>query len=117
MLNNCKTALQDDGKLVIAIPYLKNPLFWLALRKQDVPSMVEFCLEELVLEIEAAGFSVLDKGYLFVAPGFEEWLKYSWIATPIHFISNIWDWMPLLLKNGCESVFCQFFYFPDATFA
>ena len=98
MLQNFSSVLTNNGKYIVAVPNLKNSLFY-TLSNKDVPEMCEFTLSDLANELYQNGFNIIDRGYLFVGPGFKQWLKYAWMAFPINLIDKVYYRLPLTLKK------------------
>ena len=98
MLQSISSVLADKGKYVVAVPNLKNPLFHAALSSNEVPDMYKFTLSELEDELIQNGFKIVETGYLFVGPGFEQWLKRAWMAYPIRFIDKFYPKFPNVLR-------------------
>lgn len=92
-------ALQEDGKLILAVPNLGNPFFG-AVVAQTMPAMHSFTIDELIAEMEGGGFHVLEKGYAFVNAGFRQWLRSGWMAYPVLFVNSIFRSLPPFLQRS-----------------
>ena len=99
MLQNISSALVDHGKYIVAVPNLCNPLFYMALSNDDVPDMYTFTMSKLITELQHNDFKILESGFLFVASGFEQWIKGRWLVFPIKLIDMIYFRLPLLLQK------------------
>ena len=99
ILQNISAVLSEHGKYIVAVPNLKNPLFHAALSDNEVPDMWEFTLSDLENELLENGFNTIETGYMFVAPGFEQWLQSPWMAYPIHLIDNLYPSLPFVFRK------------------
>jgi len=99
ILQNASSALVDKGRYIVATPNLESPLFHAALSNNEVPEMWEFNLSELEDELRQNGFKIIETGYLFVSPGFEQWLENRWMAYPINFINKIYYRFPRIIRK------------------
>jgi len=107
ILQNIASVLSDHGKIIVAVPNLKNPLFHAALSDNNVPAMFKFTLPQLIHEIEENGFKPIESGQLFVAPGFEQWLKWPLMTYPINFIEKVYLKLPLILRKSLAAhIYC-----------
>ncbi len=97
-LNSFSENLSDDGFLIVAVPNLSNPLFHLAARG-DVPTMVSLGFEQLSAELEAANFVVCEMGDLFVAPGFEQWVRSRVLLPLLYGLVNIYPNLPRAIRR------------------
>jgi 2-polyprenyl-3-methyl-5-hydroxy-6-metoxy-1,4-benzoquinol methylase len=98
-LSNIYNSLNKNGRYIVAIPNLINPLFNSAISHDQVPKMAVFDSQSLQSELREAGFNILESGYLFVGPGFEQWLKTAWLAYPIYVVDKMWGIMPFFLRK------------------
>ena len=84
MLSIFHKSLSNEGKIIIAVPNLSNPLFNAFLKDDDVPDMHTFSMRELAKELKNSGFKIIEVGYLFVESGFEQWVKRYLFIYPIN---------------------------------
>ena len=99
VLKNVKSVLSKNGKFIVAVPNLGNPLFNTALSKTEVPAMYIFSPAELRHELQESGLKVIEQGYLFVSPGFEQWVRYEWMTSMIKIIEKAYTQFPYLIKK------------------
>jgi SAM-dependent methyltransferase len=92
-------SVSDGGRLLVAVPNLLNPIFRAALPRHGVPQMACLPTEALAAEMEAAGLRIVEQGYLFAAPGFEQWVRAPWLVWPTRLICNLWEVIPQPLRR------------------
>jgi len=98
ILRNVRSRLKPGGKCVIAVPNTGNLFFgWVV--DARMPAMHRFRMETLADEIERGGFRVIERGYHFVNPGFEQWLKARWMARPIWAVDRAFDRFPSVAQR------------------
>lgn len=90
--------LNADGRLLLVIPNLKNPLFQAAVRG-GVPEMVALSLRQLSEEVRLSGFEIIETGHLFVAQGFEQWVSRAWIVPFLKVLGRLYPDFPRWLKR------------------
>ena len=98
ILENVRAVLRDRGAFIVAVPNLHNPLFRFVV-DQKMPTMHPFTIQALTQELSRGGFRVLETGFSFVNPGFEQWLKSRWMAAPIHAVNAIFRLLPRSVKK------------------
>ncbi len=98
MLNNCRTLLKSQGKLLIAVPNLKNPFFG-GVVSSKMPDMACLSVEDLRSELRSAGFQILETGYSFVNPGFSQWLQGAWMKPFVKGADFLYEFIPMNLKR------------------
>jgi len=92
-LDNAKSIMKEDGILAISVPNLCNPFLHGASNEQ-MPKMYPFTVATLTDELETSGLTVIETGYSFVNPGFEQWVKYRWMIPVIKFVNRIFPFIP-----------------------
>lgn len=97
ILKNAFEALSSNGKFIVAVPNLHNP-FFTSVVDCRMPSMCTFTIKSLSTELEKEGFRVIETGFTFVNPGFEQWVKHSWMIPIIHFANIVFRFLPHALK-------------------
>ena len=98
ILRNFRNSLTEKGKVMIAVPNLHNPFFSSAV-DQKMPAMQPFTLMSLQRELEQGGFRVMETGYSFVNPGFEQWVKSRAIILPVRIVNFFFRYLPRPLKK------------------
>lgn len=99
MLQQIHQTLSANGKYIIAIPNLASPLFSSALKSEGVPQMYRITMSDLKKELTESGFKVVEDGYLFVGPGFEQWLSIKLLKYPINFVNSIFGFLPKFIQK------------------
>ncbi len=94
ILKNFRSILTQDGTLVLAVPNLHNPFFGMAVDQTKMPAMQPFTLEILRSELEAGGFTILEDGYSFVNPGFEQWIRFRLLIYPVKIVNVVFRFLP-----------------------
>lgn len=95
---NIRESLSPGGKFIVSVPNVGNPLFGSAVDMR-MPWMQSFTPESLRAELEGGGFRVVETGYSFVNPGFEQWLKAKWMVVPVHVAGFIFRFLPKPLQR------------------
>ena len=106
ILRDTCNQLKQNGKYIVAVPNVENPFFrWVVDPK--MPAMQPFSLKTLAAELEAGGFQVIEQGYQFVNPGFEQWLKSRWMAQPVWMVNGAFGYFPKFLKKTVAAhIYC-----------
>lgn len=104
IVQQMKAILRLNGLLLVAVPNLKNPFFG-SVVDQKMPAMHVFTLRSLVKELEEGGFHVIETGYSFVNPGFEQWAKSRWMISIIRLADAVFPFLPRFLKSMCAAHF------------
>jgi SAM-dependent methyltransferase len=105
-LGGIARCLRKNGKYIVGVPNIGNPLFGMALTDDfGVPKMHGFTEASLEDELRDAGFTVIEKGYVFVSVGYEQWLKSSWLKAPIEIIRAVWIILPAFLRKALSAHF------------
>ena len=106
ILRNTWECLSPKGKYVVAVPNLRNVFFqWMVAPK--MPPMQPFTFETLTDELEAGGFRVIERGYHFVDAGFEQWLRFRWMAAPVWWANGMFSILPRLFqKRMAAHIYC-----------
>ena len=98
ILKNTKNILKDGGFVAVAVPNLFNPFFRMVVDAK-MPTMHPFTINTLSDELELNGFSVVETGYSFVNPGFEQWVKSRWMIWPIRLVSIVFRFFPKFIQS------------------
>lgn len=97
-LEQVRAVLRNGGTFCIAVPNLYNP-FFRSVVDQKMPTMVPFTLQQLTAELYRGGFRLLETGYSFVNPGFEQWVRSHWMAGGIRVANSLFRFMPQPAKR------------------
>jgi len=98
ILQNFADILQQHGKCIVAVPNLHNPFFGTAV-DQKMPAMHPFTLATLRSELEAGGFRILETGYTFVNPGFEQWIRSRALIIPVKMVNSVFRFLPRFVQH------------------
>ncbi len=104
-LQKIKSSLSLGGKFIISVPNMHNPFFGFVVGNA-MPLCFPFTMKSLSSELIAGGFQILEQGYSFVNPGFEQWAKRKWMVIPIRMCNGIFRFLPTRMKI----LFCAHFY-------
>lgn len=105
-LRTIAAILEPGGKFIVAVPNLHNPFFGTVV-DEKMPAMQPFTVESLAGELQQAGFTVVEKGYSFVNPGFEQWVKSAWMKGAIHTVNTVFRFLPKALQRVLAAhLFC-----------
>lgn len=102
IFKNFRDILTENGKVALAVPNIHNPFFGTAV-DQKMPAMRPFTLSELRQELEEGGFKILEDGYTFVNPGFEQWISARWLIPPVKALNVVFPYLPRFLKKVCAA--------------
>ena len=106
ILKNISTILKPNGLFLVAVPNLNNPFFKTVV-DQKMPGMHPFTLKSLSRELEEGGFTMLETGYTFVNPGFEQWVRARWMIAIIRMANAVFPFLPRFLKGILAAhIFC-----------
>lgn len=97
-LEQVRAVLRSGGMFCVAVPNLHNPFFH-AVVDQKMPTMVPFTLRQLTAELHQGGFRLLETGYAFVNPGFEQWVRSHWMVGGIRVANALFRFMPQPAKR------------------
>ena len=98
ILVNIGQCLEAGGKYIVAVPNMNNP-FFNAVVDQKMPAIHRFDIKSLKTELERSEFQVVETGYQFVNPGFEQWLKIKWAAALVRIANNFFSYFPPFFKR------------------
>ena len=98
ILENLHRRLRHKGKLIVAVPNMKNPFFKFVVGSK-MPPMQTFGLKSLRQELERGRFEVIEDGCAFVNAGFEQWLKARWLTWPVNAVNQIFERLPRLAQS------------------
>ncbi len=98
ILWNVRAALKQHGFFMVAVPNLRNPFFNLVVDRK-MPPMHAFTIDDLATELEQGGFEVLEKGFSFVNPGFEQWVQSRWMIGLVHSANSVFRFLPRPIKR------------------
>ncbi len=104
-LQKITESLSAGGKFIISVPNLHNPFFRVVVGNK-MPLCYPFTMKSLSQELIVGGFQIEEKGYSFVNPGFEQWVKSTWMIIPIRMVNRIFRILPKWIKI----IFCAHFY-------
>ena len=93
ILDQTHSVLKNGGICFIAVPNLKNP-FFSSVVDAKMPAMHPFTVKNLAKEMKESGFDVLETGYSFVNPGFEQWVKSQWMISVIRVANSVFGFLP-----------------------
>ena len=99
ILENIAMSLKCHGRYALAVPNLKNPMFYLSLSRDHVPAMQAFTMGRIRAELLHHGMETIDKGYLFVGPGYEQWVKHKWLVYPVELMRTIYRKLPSMFQR------------------
>lgn len=106
ILGSVRAVLREEGLFIVAVPNLRNPFFRFVVERK-MPDMHPFTIESLVKELKQGGFCVLETGFSFVNPGFQQWIKSRWMTAPIHMVNAVFPLLPRMGKSLLGAhVFC-----------
>lgn len=97
-LEQVRAVLRSGGVFCLAVPNLHNP-FFRSVVDQKMPAMVPFTSQQLAGELRQGGFRLLEKGYSFVNPGFEQWVRSRWMVGGIRIANTLFRFMPQQAKR------------------
>lgn len=97
-LEQARAVLRDGGIFCLAVPNLHNP-FFRSVVDPKMPAMFPFTLRHLAAELRQGGFQVLETGYSFVNPGFEQWVRSRWMIAGIRATTALFCYLPRPVKG------------------
>lgn len=97
-LEQVRAVLRNGGVFSVAVPNLHNP-FFRSVVNPIMPAMVPFTLRRLAAELHQGGFRLLETGYSFVNPGFEQWVRSRWMVAGILVMNSLFRYMPRPAKR------------------
>lgn len=93
ILEEVRSVLPVKGIFIVAVPNLRNPFFG-SVVDAKMPAMYTFTITSLAAELERGGLRVLETGFSFVNPGFEQWVRSRWMVAGIRTVSTFFHYLP-----------------------
>lgn len=97
-LEQARAVLRNGGIFSVAVPNLHNP-FFRSVVNPTMPAMFPFTLRRLATELHQGGFRLLETGYSFVNPGFEQWVRSHWMVAGILAMNALFRYLPRPVKG------------------